>query len=109
MYLSVLGGQEVDAELHRERQVLFRKSQELQALRLREKDAVAQLSGSRAVLASLDTRLTRLDQDSLKQQKIIYNQAWEMTLHFLYPLNRCIYFVMGLICFRASNLKPSMK
>ena len=69
----------MDAELHRERQVLFRKSQELQVLRLREKDAVAQLSGSRTVLASLDTRLTRLDQDSLKQQKIIYNQAWETT------------------------------
>ncbi|XP_067109622.1 coiled-coil domain-containing protein 39 [Osmerus mordax] len=71
---------EVDAELHRERQVLFRKSQELQALRLREKDAVAQLSGSRTVLASLDTRLTRLDQDSLKQQKIIYNQDFQIKL-----------------------------
>ncbi|CAB1317807.1 unnamed protein product [Coregonus sp. 'balchen'] len=66
---------DIDAQLHRHREVLFRETQELQALRVKEKDSMAVLSGSRVSLSNLDGRLSKLDQNSLKQQEIIYNQA----------------------------------
>uniref|UniRef100_A0A674CSF3 Coiled-coil domain-containing protein 39 n=1 Tax=Salmo trutta TaxID=8032 RepID=A0A674CSF3_SALTR len=71
---------DMDAQLHRHREVLFRESQEVQALRLKEKDSMAVLSGSRVTLSNLDSRLSKLDQNSLKQQEIIYNQDFQIQL-----------------------------
>uniref|UniRef100_A0A8C8J649 Coiled-coil domain-containing protein 39 n=1 Tax=Oncorhynchus tshawytscha TaxID=74940 RepID=A0A8C8J649_ONCTS len=71
---------DMDAQLHRHREVLFRESQEVQALRLKEKDSMAVLSGSRVALSNLDSRLSKLDQNSLKQQEIIYNQDFQIQL-----------------------------
>ncbi|CDQ82457.1 unnamed protein product [Oncorhynchus mykiss] len=75
---------DMDAQLHRHREVLFRESQEVQALRLKEKDSMAVLSGSRVALSNLDSRLSKLDQNSLKQQEIIYNQARQQK-HYVRP------------------------
>ncbi|XP_041751623.2 coiled-coil domain-containing protein 39 [Coregonus clupeaformis] len=71
---------DIDAQLHRHREVLFRETQELQALRVKEKDSMAVLSGSRVSLSNLDGRLSKLDQNSLKQQEIIYNQDFQIQL-----------------------------
>uniref|UniRef100_A0A8C7I6J7 Coiled-coil domain-containing protein 39 n=1 Tax=Oncorhynchus kisutch TaxID=8019 RepID=A0A8C7I6J7_ONCKI len=71
---------DMDAQLHRHRELLFRESQEVQALRLKEKDSMAVLSGSRVALSNLDSRLSKLDQNSLKQQEIIYNQDFQIQL-----------------------------
>ncbi|KAL7879534.1 hypothetical protein SRHO_G00017880 [Serrasalmus rhombeus] len=69
-----LHSKEIDAQLQRQRELLFRKRQELQTLRAKEKNATAELSGSRAALSNLDSRLNKLDQHALKQQEIICNQ-----------------------------------
>ncbi|KAL6489891.1 hypothetical protein MHYP_G00002360 [Metynnis hypsauchen] len=69
-----LHSKEIDAQLQRQRELLFRKRQELQTLRAKEKNATAELSGSRATLSNLDSRLNKLDQHTLKQQEIICNQ-----------------------------------
>ncbi|XP_036453610.1 LOW QUALITY PROTEIN: coiled-coil domain-containing protein 39 [Colossoma macropomum] len=71
---------EIDTQLQRQRELLFRKSQELQTLRAKEKSATAELSGSRAALSNLDSRLSKLDQHALKQQEIIYNQDFQIQL-----------------------------
>jgi len=56
---------------------MFRKSQELQGLREKEKNITAEICATRATLSSLESRLRKLDQTSLKQQTIISNQARE--------------------------------
>uniref|UniRef100_A0A8C9SSK9 Coiled-coil domain-containing protein 39 n=1 Tax=Scleropages formosus TaxID=113540 RepID=A0A8C9SSK9_SCLFO len=72
--------QEVNAQLQRHREALFRKTQELQVLKAKEKETAAQISGTRATLVHLDKRLSKLDQDSLKQQEIIYSQDFQIHL-----------------------------
>ncbi|XP_035391911.1 coiled-coil domain-containing protein 39 isoform X1 [Electrophorus electricus] len=69
---------EIETQLQRQREVLFRKSQELQALRANEKSAVAELSGSQTILSNLESRLSKLDQNALKQQEIIHNQDFQI-------------------------------
>uniref|UniRef100_A0A8C9RPJ1 Coiled-coil domain-containing protein 39 n=1 Tax=Scleropages formosus TaxID=113540 RepID=A0A8C9RPJ1_SCLFO len=71
---------EVNAQLQRHREALFRKTQELQVLKAKEKETAAQISGTRATLVHLDKRLSKLDQDSLKQQEIIYSQDFQIHL-----------------------------
>ncbi|KAG9273738.1 coiled-coil domain-containing protein 39 [Astyanax mexicanus] len=71
---------EIDAQLKRQRELLFRKSQELQTLRAKEKNATAELSGSRMALSSLDNRLNKLDQSTLQQEGIMYTQDFQIQL-----------------------------
>lgn len=66
---------EIDAQLQREHKLLFQKKQDLQTLQDKEKNLVADISGSRVALSSLDNRLSKLDQNALKQQEYINNQA----------------------------------
>lgn len=67
--------------LHRQREAVFRKTQELQALSLKEKDSVSEVAGCKAAVTNLDSRLRKLDQNTLKQQEIIYNQASQALRH----------------------------
>ncbi|XP_056148597.1 coiled-coil domain-containing protein 39 [Lampris incognitus] len=69
---------EMDAQLYRHREVLFHQKQDLQAQRMKEKDFITQLSGSKAAISSLDSDLTKLDHNSLKQQKVIDNQDFHI-------------------------------
>lgn len=78
--------QEVDLLLHHQREAVFRKNQELQALRLKEKDMVSEVSGSKTTIANLDSRTRKVDQNTLKQQEIIYNQASPPTHQACVPL-----------------------
>ncbi|XP_041946253.1 coiled-coil domain-containing protein 39 [Alosa sapidissima] len=71
---------EVDLLLHRHREAVFRKNQELQALRLKEKDSVSEVSGSKAAITNLDSRIRKVDQNTLKQQEIIYSQDFQIQL-----------------------------
>ncbi|KAM4605003.1 coiled-coil domain-containing protein 39 [Polymixia lowei] len=69
---------DLDVQLQRHREALFRQKQELQALRMKEKNYTGQLSGSKATLSSLDSHLSKLDQNALKQQEVIYNQDFQI-------------------------------
>ncbi|KAJ8011253.1 hypothetical protein DPEC_G00056230 [Dallia pectoralis] len=71
---------DIDAQLHRHREVLFRDSRELQTLRLKEKDTIAALAGSRVAMSNLDSRISKLDQNSIKQKEIIYNQDFQIQI-----------------------------
>ncbi|XP_027004318.2 coiled-coil domain-containing protein 39 [Tachysurus fulvidraco] len=69
---------EIDTQLQREHKFLFQKKQEQQTLRAKEKNVVADISGSRVALSSLDSRLSKLDQKALKQQDYINNQEFQV-------------------------------
>ncbi|XP_077204436.1 coiled-coil domain-containing protein 39 [Paroedura picta] len=56
------------------REAHFKKNQELQELKEREKGLIAEIEGSRGLLRNLRSRLGRLDSDTLKQQEIMYSQ-----------------------------------
>ncbi|XP_026791805.3 coiled-coil domain-containing protein 39 [Pangasianodon hypophthalmus] len=71
---------EIDTQLQREQKLLFQKKQELQTLRAKEKNVVADISGSRVALSSLDIRLSKLDQNALKQQEYINSQDFQIQL-----------------------------
>ncbi|XP_028832995.1 coiled-coil domain-containing protein 39 [Denticeps clupeoides] len=71
---------DLDVALQRQREALFRKTQQLQVLRQQEKDMSGQLSASRVVLTNLTSRLRALDLKALKQEEIIYNQDFQIQL-----------------------------
>ncbi|KAK7158756.1 hypothetical protein R3I94_005176 [Phoxinus phoxinus] len=71
---------EIDAQLLRQRELMFRKSQELQGLREKEKNVTAEICATRAALSSLESRLSKLDQSFLKQQMIISNQDFQIQM-----------------------------
>ncbi|KAM3866033.1 coiled-coil domain-containing protein 39 [Diretmus argenteus] len=69
---------ELDVQLQRHREALFHQKQEVQSLRIKEKDSVAQLLGSKAAISSLDSHLNKLDQNALKQQTVMLNLDFQI-------------------------------
>lgn len=56
----------------------FRKSQELFKLRQEEASLIAQISGSQAASKNLSSKIHKLDEQSLRQQELIYNSEFEI-------------------------------
>ena len=55
---------------------MFQQFQDLYEAITREKNVGAEIQGSRAANRNLSSRLKKLDQQSIKQQEIIYNQVF---------------------------------
>ncbi|XP_059358337.1 coiled-coil domain-containing protein 39 isoform X2 [Carassius carassius] len=71
---------EIDTQLLRQRELMFRKSQELQGMRDKEKNIAAEICASRAALSNLGSRLSKLDQNLLKRQMIVSNQDFQIQM-----------------------------
>uniref|UniRef100_A0A8C2D3J8 Coiled-coil domain-containing protein 39 n=1 Tax=Cyprinus carpio TaxID=7962 RepID=A0A8C2D3J8_CYPCA len=71
---------EIDAQLLRQRELMFRKSQELQGLRDKEKNTTAEICATRAAISNLEGRLSKLDQNLLTRQMIISNQDFQIQM-----------------------------
>ncbi|XP_016386003.1 coiled-coil domain-containing protein 39-like isoform X1 [Sinocyclocheilus rhinocerous] len=71
---------EIDAQLLWQRELMFRKSKELQGLREKEKNTTAEICATRAAISNLDSRLSKQDQNLLKQQMIISNQDFQIQM-----------------------------
>ncbi|KAJ8356975.1 hypothetical protein SKAU_G00197690 [Synaphobranchus kaupii] len=71
---------EVDSQLRENQKVLARRRQELQLLKSEEKTLLADISGSRATLSNLSSRLDKLEHSSLRQQEMIYNKDFQIQL-----------------------------
>ncbi|XP_048362804.1 coiled-coil domain-containing protein 39 [Sphaerodactylus townsendi] len=56
------------------REAHFKKTQELQEMKEREKGLIAEINGRRGLMKNLHSRLGRLDAETLKQQEIMYIQ-----------------------------------
>ncbi|XP_055977885.1 coiled-coil domain-containing protein 39 [Sorex fumeus] len=65
---------EVQIQLNILKDVLYKKSQELQTEKMKEKATVSEIKGTRSVLRNLNNQLRKLDFDTLMQQEIMYNQ-----------------------------------
>uniref|UniRef100_A0A671M183 Coiled-coil domain-containing protein 39 n=1 Tax=Sinocyclocheilus anshuiensis TaxID=1608454 RepID=A0A671M183_9TELE len=61
-------------------ELMFRKSKELQGLRDKEKNTTAEICATRAAISNLDSRLSKQDQNLLKQQMIISNQDFQIQM-----------------------------
>jgi len=51
-----------------------------------EKNLAAEIQGSRAANRNLSSRLKKLDQQAIKQQEIVYNQASYLVFFMLYKI-----------------------
>ena len=65
---------ELNMEIKRSSDKLFKVSQELYTLKATEKNLSAELGGCETSLRNLESRIAKLDHDSLKQTEIIYTQ-----------------------------------
>ncbi|KAK3095543.1 hypothetical protein FSP39_015932 [Pinctada imbricata] len=65
---------DIDAKLKQLRDLQFRKTQELHDCRIEERNTEAEIQGSQAAVRNLNSKISKVDTDSLKQQEIIYNQ-----------------------------------
>jgi hypothetical protein len=65
---------EIDTDLKRLHDIQFRKTQDLYDARAKETNMDAEIQGSRAAIRNLNSKIGKVDHDSLKQQEIIYNQ-----------------------------------
>ncbi|KAK3698535.1 hypothetical protein QZH41_014464 [Actinostola sp. cb2023] len=77
--------QEEEAKIHlieqllaRLRETQFKKTEELHSCTVLEKNTAAEIQGSRAASRNLSSKLHKLDQESLKQQEIIYMQDFQL-------------------------------
>uniref|UniRef100_A0A8C2JE82 Coiled-coil domain-containing protein 39 n=1 Tax=Cyprinus carpio TaxID=7962 RepID=A0A8C2JE82_CYPCA len=71
---------DIDAQLLRQRELMFRKSQEVQGMRDKEKNITAEICATRAAISNMDSRLSKLDQNLLKQQMIVSNQDFQIQM-----------------------------
>jgi len=53
----------------------FKKTQDLYQVRQMESNTNAEIQGAKAASRNLSSKLYKLDQESLKQQEIVYNQV----------------------------------
>ncbi|KAM6257893.1 coiled-coil domain-containing protein 39 [Porphyrio hochstetteri] len=65
---------EKETEMNQLKELLFKKIEELNLQKDKEKCILGEIEGSRTSLKNMKTRLHRLDADALKQQELIYNQ-----------------------------------
>ncbi|KAK3603714.1 hypothetical protein CHS0354_023327 [Potamilus streckersoni] len=65
---------EIEQELKYLRDLQFRKTEELHSNKVTERNTEAEIQGSQAAIRNLNSKIAKLDTDSLKQQEIIYNQ-----------------------------------
>ncbi|XP_076453930.1 coiled-coil domain-containing protein 39-like [Babylonia areolata] len=66
----------LEQDLKNMRDILFKKQEDLHKARTQERDLEAVIQGSHAAIRNLNSKINRLDHDSLKQQEILYSQEF---------------------------------
>ncbi|XP_060558012.1 coiled-coil domain-containing protein 39-like [Ruditapes philippinarum] len=69
---------DIDQDLKYLRDLQFKKMQELHEHQTKERNNEAEIIGSQAAIRNLNSKISKLDTDSLKQQEIIYNQDFSI-------------------------------
>ncbi|KAF1787946.1 hypothetical protein GQ600_6691 [Phytophthora cactorum] len=68
----------LDKEIAVQKEQMFRKSQQLFALRQQEASLVAELSGTKSAAQNLRSKLRALDAQALRQQELVYNGEFQI-------------------------------
>eukprot|EP00741_Cyanophora_paradoxa_P020955 tig00021319_g20230.t1 len=68
----------VEKELNELKENMFKQSQELFKLRQEEANLIAEISGAQTANKNLQLKIHRLDQETLKQQELIYNAEFQI-------------------------------
>lgn len=68
----------MEKEIALQKEHMFRKSQQLFTLRQKEASLIAEISGSKAAIQNLRTKLKLLDQQTLRQQELVYNGEFQI-------------------------------
>ncbi|KAK7091050.1 coiled-coil domain-containing protein 39-like [Littorina saxatilis] len=68
----------METDLKIMRDILFKKQEDLHQCRTQERDVEAVIQGSYAAMRNLNSKVNRLDHDSLKQQEILYGQDFAL-------------------------------
>ncbi|RLN95048.1 hypothetical protein BBJ28_00017905 [Nothophytophthora sp. Chile5] len=68
----------LDKDIAVQKEQMFRKSQQLFALRQQEAALVAELSGAKAATQNLRAKLRALDAQALRQQELVYNGEFQI-------------------------------
>ncbi|KAG8445148.1 hypothetical protein GDO86_010062, partial [Hymenochirus boettgeri] len=69
---------DLELQLKQLRDVHFKKSQELHECKTKEKNFISDISGGQVTIRNLNNQLQKLDLHALKQQRIIYNQDFQI-------------------------------
>lgn len=67
-----------DKELAELKMEIFKETQELFRLRQEGQNYISEINGSRAADKNLHAKILRLDNESLKQQELVYNQEYQL-------------------------------
>eukprot|EP00753_Platysulcus_tardus_P018333 PLAT6827.3.p1 GENE.PLAT6827.3~~PLAT6827.3.p1 ORF type:complete len:1047 (-),score=734.14 PLAT6827.3:146-3259(-) len=67
-----------ERELDSLKEAMFKASQELFRLRQEEANLIAEISGAQAASRNLSAKIHKLDQQSLRQQELIYNAEFQI-------------------------------
>ncbi|KNE64716.1 hypothetical protein AMAG_10067 [Allomyces macrogynus ATCC 38327] len=71
-------GKELDKKIKMLKEQGFRYNQELFRLRQDEKTLTAEISGAQVAVRNLTSKITKLDQESIEQRTLIYNQEYTL-------------------------------
>jgi len=67
-----------EANLQTLKDTMFRQSQQLFGLRQEEANLIAEISGAQAASRNLQSKIRQLDQESMRQQELIYNAEFQI-------------------------------
>ena len=67
-----------EANLQALKDTMFRQSQQLFGLRQEEANLIAEISGAQAASRNLQSKIRQLDQESMRQQELIYNAEFQI-------------------------------
>ncbi|XP_065841210.1 coiled-coil domain-containing protein 39-like [Oscarella lobularis] len=68
----------METALQRLRDVEFKKAQDLFELKQKEANSQGEVQGNQAAIRNLNSKLNKVDQESLKQQELIYSQDFQL-------------------------------
>ena len=76
--LEVRSGRQVERQVVKLKEQMFKQSQELFEHRQREANLIAEISGAQASAKNLNHKIHTLDQESLRQQELVYNAEFQI-------------------------------
>ena len=76
-----LRNRSIDKELADLKQQIFKHSQEIFRLKQQESNLTSEINGSQAAAKNMQSKIHKLDAESMKQMELVYNQEYLLYAH----------------------------